>query len=85
MYKEWGLSPGGKPFVPLLFAGDINVYSVARAFHEAYGIRSKVYGKYLTGPCVNSKIIDYTADPKADDPAAFLRLVQAFADRHSDK
>ncbi|HCU07970.1 MAG TPA: ATP-grasp domain-containing protein, partial [Clostridiales bacterium] len=85
MYKEWGISPGGKPFVPLLFAGDINVYSVARAFHEAYGIRSKVYGKYLTGPCVNSKIIDYTADPKAEDPAAFLHIVQAFAEKHSDK
>ena len=24
-------------FQPLLFGGDINVYSVARAFHEAYG------------------------------------------------
>ena len=23
-------------FQPLLFGGDINVYSVARAFHEAY-------------------------------------------------
>ena len=28
------------PFQPLLFGGDINVYSMARAFHEAYGLRS---------------------------------------------
>ena len=28
------------PFQPLVFGGDINVYSVARAFHEAYGVRS---------------------------------------------
>ena len=27
-------------FQPLLFGGDINVYSVARAFHEAYGVKS---------------------------------------------
>ena len=30
-------------FQPLLFGGDINVYSVARAFHEAYGVRSIAY------------------------------------------
>ena len=31
-------------FMPLLFGGDMNVYSVARAFHEAYGIKSTVWG-----------------------------------------
>ena len=34
-------------FIPLLFAGDINVYSVARAFHEQYDIKASVFGKYL--------------------------------------
>ena len=51
-----------KKFVPLLFAGDINVCSVARAFHEQYGIVSSAYGKYPTGPCMDSKIIDYKAN-----------------------
>ena len=37
-------------FQPLLFGGDINVYSVARAFHEAYGVRSIAYGKYPSFP-----------------------------------
>ena len=37
-------------FQPLLFGGDINVYSVARAFHEAYGIKSVCYGKFASGP-----------------------------------
>ena len=27
--------PNALPFQPLLFGGDINVYSVARAFYEA--------------------------------------------------
>ena len=70
-------------FIPLLFAGDINVYSVARAFHQAYGIVSYGYGKYPTGPCHNSKIIRYTANEKADEQETFLRLVTEFAEAHA--
>ena len=72
-------------FIPLLFAGDINVYSVARAFHEGYGVKSSAYGKYMTWPCSGSKIIDYTADPNTDEEPVFLSLVIDFAKRHNDK
>lgn len=74
-----------KKFIPLLFAGDINVVSVARAFHEQYGIVSSCYGKYPTGPCMDSKIIDYKANEKADQQDTFLQLVKDFAAEHSDK
>lgn len=74
-----------KKFVPLLFAGDINVCSVARAFHEQYGIVSSAYGKYPTGPCMDSKIIDYKANEKADEQDTFLRLVTDFAEAHKDE
>jgi len=72
-------------FVPLLFAGDINVYSVARAFHEAYGLKSYVYGRYYSGPCMDSRIIDYRAYEDADQQDTFLRLVNTFAEKHSDR
>ena len=74
-----------KKFIPLLFAGDINVVSVARAFHEQYGIVSSCYGKYPTGPCMDSKIIDYKANEQADQQDTFLQLVNDFAAKHSDK
>ena len=74
-----------KKFIPLLFAGDINVVSVARAFHEQYGIVSSCYGKYPTGPCMDSKIIDYKANEQADQQDTFLQLVNDFAALHSDK
>ncbi|MBN7772197.1 ATP-grasp domain-containing protein [Clostridium aminobutyricum] len=74
-----------KNFIPLLFAGDINVYSVARAFHEEYGIKPYVYGKYETGPCHKSKIMFYHANPKADQQETFLSLVLGFANQHEDE
>ena len=39
-----------QPFVPLLLGADINVYSMARAFHEAYGVKTVAYGMYPSGP-----------------------------------
>lgn len=79
-----GFSKTGKQFVPLLFAGDINVYSVARAFHEAYGVVSNVFGKYATGPCCNSTIINYTVNPKIEESDEFLQVVRNFAQSHKD-
>jgi len=67
-------------FQPLLFGGDINVYSVARAFHEAYGVRSIAFGKFAdTFPCAYSAIIDYRACPENEDEDAFLRNVKNVA------
>ncbi|MDR2611182.1 MAG: ATP-grasp domain-containing protein, partial [Clostridiales Family XIII bacterium] len=72
-------------FLPLLFAADINVYSVARAFHERYGIKSTVYGRAAGGPCADSAIIDYTSVADADAPDTLLRLVNEFAAAHADR
>lgn len=72
-------------FMPLLFAADINVYSVARAFHEGYGIKSYAYGKFPTGPCYGSKIINYKANPLADEQETFLSLVTEFAKLNRDR
>lgn len=72
-------------FIPLLFAGDINVYSVSRAFLEAYNIKPYVYGKYNAMPCMESQIMNYTANPKADQQDVFLSLVNDFSEKHHDK
>lgn len=72
-------------FIPLLFAGDINVYSVARAFNEAYKIKTHVYGKYNTWPCIDSKIMHYHPNPKIDEQDVFITTVKEFAQEHKDK
>lgn len=70
-------------FKVLLFAGDINVYSVARAFNDEYGILPRVYGKYKAFPCANSKIMNYTANYEADQPDVFFHLVNEYAETNS--
>lgn len=82
MSKEMQMS---QSFIPLLFGGDINVYSVARAFHERYGIKSRAFGKYQTGPCIDSRILDYSANPRLEEQDAFLEVLSGFAETHKDK
>jgi len=84
-FERFGVSPAGKPFVALLFGGDINVYSMARAFHEQYGTISYAYGKYPTGVCMNSAILSYSANPRCDQPEEFMKLVHQFAKDHQDE
>jgi len=72
-------------FKVLLFASDINVYSVARAFHEAFGIVVEAFGKADSGPCVGSKIVKYTFDPAADTQEVFLKKVLDYAGHYKDK
>jgi D-aspartate ligase len=72
-------------FKVLLFASDINVYSVARAFHEAYGMVVDAFGKVDSGPCIGSKIINYTYDPQADTQDVFLKKVLDFAEANRTK
>ena len=72
-------------FQPLLFGGDINVYSVARAFHEAYGVKSIAYGKFHTFPCAFSAIIDYRTCPENEEDEVFLRHVNEVCAQLPDK
>ena len=72
-------------FQPLLFGGDINVYSMARAFHEAYGVKSVAFGKYPSFPCWGSAILDYRVCPDNEDRQAFLRNTRAVAEEFSDR
>lgn len=74
-----------KEFMPVLLGSDINTYSMARAFHEAYQIKSKVIGKFYTGPSYQSKIIDFYARPDIDQKEVFVKELNDFAAQHADK
>ncbi len=72
-------------FIPVAFGGDINTYSVARAFYEAYRVKTRVYGKFPTGPSYNSKITVYTDNTKMDQPDVMLPILKDLAAKHKTK
>ena len=69
-------------FIPVLLGGDINTYSMARAFYEAYEVKSYVFGKFPNGPSYKSKITVYEANKNIDRDDYFLSRINDFADDH---
>jgi len=74
-----------REFVPVLLGNDINTYSMARAFYEAYKIKTIVMGKHHTGPSCNSKIIDYYANKDLDKQAVFIETINTLAKSMANK
>ncbi|MBF1134067.1 MAG: ATP-grasp domain-containing protein [[Eubacterium] brachy] len=72
-------------FIPVLLGGDINTYSMARAFYEAYEVKSYVFGKFPNGPSYKSKITVYEANKNIDRDDYFLSRINDFADDHKDE
>ncbi|MFT8638754.1 MAG: carboxylate--amine ligase [Bifidobacterium sp.] len=77
-----------KQFQPFLLGSDINVYGMARAFHEQYGIVSKAYAHFQLAPTRYSRIVDVTIVPDFDELDAFkrymLELGSSFKARNPD-
>ena len=74
-----------KEFIPVMLGGDINTYSVSRAFYEKYNVKCYVFGKYPTGPSYDSRIIEYEANPAIETDEYFVKRMNDFAAEHSDK
>jgi len=74
-----------KEFIPVMLGGDINTYSVSRAFYEKYNVKCYVFGKFPTGPSFGSRIIEYEADPRIETDEYFVKRMNDFAAEHSDK
>ncbi len=67
---------------PVFLGADLNCYSFARAFHEAYGVISYAFGRYAMAPTKYSKIIRFTVVPDLDDETTMMRVLTEFAQRH---
>lgn len=69
-------------FQPILLASDINAYSMARAFHEEYGIKSLVLARNDSGIINDSKILIYEEERKLNETEVFLKKLNEIYDRY---
>ena len=70
-------------FLPVLLGSDINVYGMARSFHEAYGIRSVAVGKGILPACMNSKIVEVqTVEPRLEEDEVSVGTLKKFAEHY---
>jgi D-aspartate ligase len=73
------MPPATPQLRPIVVGGDIGAYGSARAFHEAYGVRTVVLAGVSTGPVAHSAIVDLRIVSGLDDDATLARAVAAVA------
>lgn len=73
-----------KKIIPVLLGADLNAYSVALAFYEAYGVTSHVFARYKCGATENSKFIKTHIRSGIDHMKIAVPELLKFAAEHSD-
>ncbi|MEO5611125.1 MAG: hypothetical protein ABIQ61_10615 [Ornithinibacter sp.] len=76
-----------QPFVPVIVGAHVGGYSLVRAFHEAYGVRSLVVTGATSWVVENSAILEVVHCPDAHDPDVLAATLQGqpFADLPAPK
>ncbi|MEE1621443.1 carbamoyl-phosphate synthase [Zafaria sp. Z1313] len=68
--------PDSQPFVPVILGGDIGTYSLAREFHEAYGVVSAAVPAQSNGVLEHSVAVDVRpAGTMVDESAVVAHLL----------
>jgi len=76
--------PRAVDFTPVVVGGDIGAYSLARAFHEEYGIRTVVISRLAGWVVGTSALIDNVRCQDPFDADALAPVLQQVADAHPD-
>ncbi len=72
----------GRHLQPVILGGDIGAYSLARTFHEAYGVRSVVVSSASTGLVRHSRILTSVVEPEMDDADRLVATLRRIAEQH---
>ena len=73
-----------RSFVPVLLGTEIGAYGMARAFWEAYGVKSVAYGTFPLTPTAYSKFIEQRCDANLMDPKRFIEVLNRDAGSFGD-
>ncbi len=72
-------------FIPILLGNDINSYSIARAFHEAYSVKSIIIGKLRSGPNNHSRISKLVVISDIEKSETFCKTMKTVVEKYGDK
>ncbi|MFC0674151.1 carboxylate--amine ligase [Brachybacterium hainanense] len=72
-------APASTPVQPVIVGGDIGAYSLARAFHEAYGVRSIVISRLRGWHVDRSAIIENVTCADPFDAAQLAPVIEEIA------
>ena len=72
-------------FIPVILGGDIATYSLARSFHEEYGIKSIAISTVKNWLNSYSSIIDNIIEPKMNDLDTFLKRLTLLGQQYLGK
>ncbi|WP_213423762.1 carbamoyl phosphate synthase-like protein [Bhargavaea massiliensis] len=62
-------------FIPVIVGGNRGAYSLARAFYEAYHVKTNVISPMIIGPIKNSKILKNYVQPEISQPDRFFETI----------
>lgn len=82
MSRRTGAQVAAPGLQPVVLGGDVGAYSIARTFHEAYGVRSVVVSSVSTGLVRHSRILENVVEPGIDDGPTVVRRLRAIAEQH---
>lgn len=71
-----------KQIQPVLLGSDFNVYGMARAFHEAYGVKSIALASAQLSPTKYSSIVDVRPQAGFNTPDIFIKVMHSFMRKH---
>ncbi|MCL2455147.1 MAG: carboxylate--amine ligase [Micrococcales bacterium] len=71
--------------LPVFVGGDIGIYGLARAFHEAYGCRAVAVSQVATRAVQGSSFVTNVVVPGLDDEQVLLTTLEKIAADHPDR
>ncbi len=74
-----------KVITPVLLGAELNAYSVARAFHEQFHVKSYAFGILKLGFTSDSSIIDAAIVKDLPDESKTIPMLLDFAEKHKDQ
>ena len=72
-------------FIPVILGGDITTYSLARSFHEEYGIKSIAISTVKNWLNSYSSIIDNIIEPDMNSEDTFMKRLISLGKEYEGK